>query len=108
MVSIGRSLRTCHINIYRLIKRSTIIARLLYHTARILLTKTNPVESEYSAEMQTVQQSHARDICGIVAHSRDRYVDCQYVYNELVANMTQRSRKSIDSFPRYCRRVPGN
>ncbi|RAH58734.1 C6 zinc finger domain protein [Aspergillus piperis CBS 112811] len=57
-----------------LIKRSTIIARLLYHTARILLTKTNPVESEYSAEMQTVQQSHARDICGIVAHSRDRGV----------------------------------
>ncbi|PWY96624.1 hypothetical protein BO94DRAFT_506030 [Aspergillus sclerotioniger CBS 115572] len=57
-----------------LIKRSTIIARLLYHTARILLTKTNPVEPEFSAEMQTMQQSHARDICGLVAHSRDRGV----------------------------------
>ncbi|PWY84843.1 hypothetical protein BO70DRAFT_334780 [Aspergillus heteromorphus CBS 117.55] len=57
-----------------LIKRSTIVAQLLYHTARILLTKTNPVESEFSTEMQTIQQSHARDICGIVAHSRDRGV----------------------------------
>ncbi|PYH89875.1 C6 zinc finger domain protein [Aspergillus ellipticus CBS 707.79] len=57
-----------------LIKRSTIVAQLLYHTARILLTKTNPLESEFSTEMQTIQQSHARDICGIVAHSRDRGV----------------------------------
>ncbi|OJJ98698.1 hypothetical protein ASPACDRAFT_121261 [Aspergillus aculeatus ATCC 16872] len=57
-----------------LIKRSTIVAQLLYHTTRILLTKTNPVESEFSAEMQTIQQGHARDICGIVAHSKDRGV----------------------------------
>ncbi|PYH42835.1 Zn(II)2Cys6 transcription factor [Aspergillus saccharolyticus JOP 1030-1] len=57
-----------------LIKRSTIVAQLLYHTTRLLLTKTNPLESEFSAEMQTIQQGHARDICGIVAHSKDRGV----------------------------------
>ncbi|KAE8146815.1 hypothetical protein BDV25DRAFT_44680 [Aspergillus avenaceus] len=55
-----------------LIKRSSILARLFYHTARILLTKSHPVESEFSPEMQSVQQSHAHDICGIVAHIKDR------------------------------------
>ncbi|KAH8425472.1 Zn(II)2Cys6 transcription factor [Aspergillus melleus] len=55
-----------------LIKRSSIIARLFYHTARILLTKIHPLESEFSPEMQSLQQSHAHDICGIVAHTKDR------------------------------------
>ncbi|KAE8350417.1 hypothetical protein BDV28DRAFT_139173 [Aspergillus coremiiformis] len=57
-----------------LIKRSSIIARLFYHTTRILLTKAHPLESEFSPEMQSVQQSHAHDICGIVANLKDRGV----------------------------------
>ncbi|KAB8228183.1 Zn(II)2Cys6 transcription factor [Aspergillus alliaceus] len=55
-----------------LIKRASIIARLFYHTTRILLTKTHPLESEFSPEMQSVQQSHAHDVCGIVANVKDR------------------------------------
>ncbi|KAG2420141.1 hypothetical protein HFD88_004941 [Aspergillus terreus] len=55
-----------------LMKRSSIVARLLYHTTQILLTKTHPFESEFSAEMQSQQQRHAHDICGIVAHVKDR------------------------------------
>ncbi|THC95430.1 hypothetical protein EYZ11_005072 [Aspergillus tanneri] len=54
-----------------LIKRSAIVAQLFYHTARILLTKVNPVESEFSPEMQSMQQSHVHDICGIVVHIKD-------------------------------------
>ncbi|KAE8159376.1 hypothetical protein BDV40DRAFT_273517 [Aspergillus tamarii] len=54
-----------------LIKRASIIARLFYHTTRILLTKTHPLENEFSPEMQSVQQSHAHDICGIVANVKD-------------------------------------
>ncbi|PIG79950.1 C6 zinc finger domain protein [Aspergillus arachidicola] len=57
-----------------LIKRASIIARLFYHTTRILLTKTHPLENEFSPEMQSVQQSHAHDICGIVANVKDRGV----------------------------------
>ena len=57
----------------RLVKRPAIIAQLLYHTARILLAKTHPLESELSPEMQRTQKKHARDICGIVARMKDRY-----------------------------------
>ncbi|PLN86005.1 hypothetical protein BDW42DRAFT_159851 [Aspergillus taichungensis] len=55
-----------------LVKHPAIIARLFYHTARILLSKSHPLESEFSPEMQSMQQSHAHDIGGIVAHIRDR------------------------------------
>ncbi|OJJ50847.1 hypothetical protein ASPZODRAFT_11693 [Penicilliopsis zonata CBS 506.65] len=55
-----------------LIKRSSVVARLFYHTARILLAKIHPLESEYSPEMRNIQQIHAHDICGIVAHVKDR------------------------------------
>ncbi|KAL2003414.1 hypothetical protein VTN02DRAFT_3924 [Thermoascus thermophilus] len=57
-----------------LIKRSAIIARLFYHTACTLLAKIHPTEPEYSPEMRNMQQSHAHDICGIVAHVKDRGV----------------------------------
>ncbi|PKY03716.1 hypothetical protein P168DRAFT_311278 [Aspergillus campestris IBT 28561] len=55
-----------------LVKHPIIIARLFYHTTRILLSKSHPLESEFSPEMQSMQQSHSHDICGIVAHVRDR------------------------------------
>ncbi|KAM5481349.1 hypothetical protein MaudMau93_007181 [Microsporum audouinii] len=57
-----------------LIKRSSVVARLFYHTACLLLAKTHPTESQFSEAMLTTQQSHAHDICGIVAHVKDRGV----------------------------------
>ncbi|KAK2798751.1 hypothetical protein FQN50_008733 [Emmonsiellopsis sp. PD_5] len=57
-----------------LIKRSAIIARLFYHTACCVLAKVHPTESEFSENMISMQQSHANDICGIVAHVKDRGV----------------------------------
>jgi hypothetical protein len=56
----------------RLIKRSAVVARLFYHTAMCLLSKVHPTESEFSEEMVTMQQNHAHDMCGIVAHVKDR------------------------------------
>lgn len=58
--------------LFRLIKRSAVVARLFYHTACTLLAKVHPTESEFSPEMRNMQQSHAHDICGIVAHVKDR------------------------------------
>ncbi|KAI1938610.1 hypothetical protein LOZ66_003413 [Ophidiomyces ophidiicola] len=57
-----------------LVKRSAIVGRLFYHTACCLLAKIHPTESAYSDEMLSMQHSHAHDICGIVAHVKDRGV----------------------------------
>ncbi|EGE83249.1 hypothetical protein RJZ56_002338 [Blastomyces dermatitidis] len=57
-----------------LIKRTAVVGRLFYHTACCLLAKIHPTESEYSENMMAMQQSHAHDICGIVAHVKDRGV----------------------------------
>lgn len=57
-----------------LIKRSAVVGRLFYHTAGTLLSKIHPLESEFSPEMRNMQQNHAHDICGIVAHVKDRGV----------------------------------
>ncbi|OKL57939.1 hypothetical protein UA08_06521 [Talaromyces atroroseus] len=57
-----------------LVKRSAVVGRLFYHTACILLAKTHPLESEFSPNMRDMQQKHAYDICGIVAHVKDRGV----------------------------------
>jgi hypothetical protein len=59
----------------RLIKRAAVIGRLFYHTAQCLLAQTNPMEPpKASEEMRAVQLHHAHQICGIVAHSKDRGV----------------------------------
>jgi hypothetical protein len=63
------------LTLLRLIKRSAIVGRLFYHTACILLAKTHPLESEFSPNMRDMQQKHAYEICGIVAHVKDRYVN---------------------------------
>jgi len=55
-----------------LIKRSTIVARLFYHTAMLLLAQINPVMSKEVPEMHDMEQQHAHQICGIVAHVKDR------------------------------------
>lgn len=58
----------------RLINRSATVARLFYHTARVLLAKIHPTEAEFTRDKRLLQQFHAHDICGIVAHVKDRGV----------------------------------
>ncbi|CAL5870579.1 uncharacterized protein PFLUO_LOCUS4818 [Penicillium psychrofluorescens] len=55
-----------------LISGHAVIARLFYHTARILLAKSHPLGSELHAEMRNMQQTHAYDLCGIVSQVKDR------------------------------------
>lgn len=57
-----------------LLKRTTIVARLFYHTTMILLAQNNPFVSAPGqfAEMQQMQNNHATLVCGIVAHTKDR------------------------------------
>lgn len=57
----------------RLLKRSAVIGRLFYHLTCMLLARTHPIESENSPDMREMQQTHAYDICGIIAHVKDRY-----------------------------------
>ncbi|KAI9668071.1 MAG: hypothetical protein M1821_000891 [Bathelium mastoideum] len=57
-----------------LIKRTTIIARLFYHTAMLLMSQINPMMSVDAEEMSEMQKQHANLICGIVAHVKDRGV----------------------------------
>ena len=59
----------------RLIKRATVVARMFYHTAIILLAQTNPLVSVSQQEMndmQEMQMHNARETCGIIAHVKDR------------------------------------
>ncbi|ESZ90928.1 hypothetical protein SBOR_8674 [Sclerotinia borealis F-4128] len=57
-----------------LIKRATIVGRLFYHTAMCLLPQINPLLGPENEEMHEMQQSHSHNICGIVAHVKDRGV----------------------------------
>ncbi|KAF2103573.1 hypothetical protein NA57DRAFT_32234 [Rhizodiscina lignyota] len=57
-----------------LIKRTTIVARLFYHTAMVLLAQINPVGDSVVDEMRKMQSQHSTLICGIVAHTKDRGV----------------------------------
>ncbi|KAI1373280.1 hypothetical protein F4677DRAFT_226119 [Hypoxylon crocopeplum] len=57
-----------------LIKRAAIVGRLYYHTAQCLLAQINPILPKDSEEARGVQQHHAHQVCGIVAHTTDRGV----------------------------------
>ncbi|KAI2619160.1 hypothetical protein GGR54DRAFT_130665 [Hypoxylon sp. NC1633] len=57
-----------------LIKRAAIVGRLYYHTAQCLLAQINPVLPKDCEEARGVQQHHAHQVCGIVAHTKDRGV----------------------------------
>ncbi|KAK9793585.1 hypothetical protein SCARD494_06169 [Seiridium cardinale] len=57
-----------------LIKRAAIVGRLYYHTAQCLLAQINPLLPKDSEESRAVQQHHAHQVCGIVAHTKDRGV----------------------------------
>ena len=57
------------------IKRTTIVARLFYHTAMTLLGAVYPInniDQQTAAEMAELRLYHSRQICGIVAHVKDR------------------------------------
>ncbi|KIW44073.1 uncharacterized protein PV06_05113 [Exophiala oligosperma] len=59
------------------IKRTTIVARLFYHTAMALLGSLHPyahMQPQTAEEMQGMSLYHSRQICGIVAHVKDRGV----------------------------------
>ena len=47
---------------------------MFYHTAMCLLAQTNPAMSTSTPEMHDMQLSHSHDLCGIVAHVKDRGV----------------------------------
>lgn len=59
------------------IKRTTTIARLLYHTALALLGTLNPLtasQPETASQMERMTTSNSRQVCAIVAHVKDRGV----------------------------------
>ncbi|KAI9754161.1 MAG: Cell morphogenesis protein PAG1 [Chaenotheca gracillima] len=59
-----------------LIKRTTIVARLFYHTAMCLLSQMHPLVSRDAddEELHEMRVSHSHQICGLVAHVKDRGV----------------------------------
>lgn len=65
-----------------IIKRATIVARLFYHTAMALLGAMHPMASMDQAladEMAQVKLHHSRQICGIVAHVKDRCAPSKFL-----------------------------
>ena len=64
------------------IKRTTIVTRLFYHTAMALLGAVHPmssVDQTVLAETDEMRQYHSRQICGIVAHVKDRGVASAFI-----------------------------
>ena len=62
-------------NVFRLLKRTAIVSRMFYHTGITLLCESNPLSSsdlQVQHEMETWQLQNARELCGIVAHVKDR------------------------------------
>ncbi|KAI0101495.1 hypothetical protein GGR51DRAFT_574902 [Nemania sp. FL0031] len=57
-----------------LIKRAAIVGRLYYHMALCILAQVNPSARKDSEDSRTTQQHHAHQVCGIVAHTKDRGV----------------------------------
>ncbi|KAK0259829.1 hypothetical protein LTS09_005672 [Friedmanniomyces endolithicus] len=57
-----------------LVKRTSIVARLFFHTAQLLLAQTHPYYGNDNLEMTELAKRHSNMICGIVAHVKDRGV----------------------------------
>lgn len=57
-----------------LVKRTTIVARLFYHTAQLLMAQIHPYYGAEHADMKEAQRRHSQMVCGIVAHVKDRGV----------------------------------
>ncbi|KAI0860366.1 hypothetical protein F4860DRAFT_223290 [Xylaria cubensis] len=56
-----------------LIKRAAVVGRLYYHMALCILAQVNP-SLKNPEDSRTTQQYHAHQVCGIVAHNKDRGV----------------------------------
>ncbi|KAI0198103.1 hypothetical protein F4808DRAFT_268155 [Astrocystis sublimbata] len=57
-----------------LIKRAAVVGRLYYHMAQCVLAQTDPSTPPKSKGARESQQYHAHQVCGIVAHNKDRGV----------------------------------
>jgi hypothetical protein len=57
-----------------LVKRTSIVARLFYHTCLVLLAQVNPIQSSNEPDMWTMIEQNSKFICGISAHVKDRGV----------------------------------
>lgn len=57
-----------------LLKRTSIVARLFYHTCMCLLAQLNPIAGPDDAKMRQMLEEHSQQICGICAHVKDRGV----------------------------------
>lgn len=61
-----------------------------------MLAKTHPLQSEFDEAMQKIQHSHAHDICGLVAHTKDMLVNtCPRAYQSIVSNNFNRGIADI-------------
>jgi len=77
----------------RLIKRAAIIGRLFYHTAMVLLHQIHPDQSRNPTEYQSGQHHHARQVCGIVAHTKDRGVASVSIRSLAISGGVLRDRR---------------
>jgi hypothetical protein len=59
-------------NSQRYVKRASITARLFFHTSMCLLPQIHPLMAPDTPDMFDIKMYHARQICGIVAHVKDR------------------------------------
>ena len=89
------------------IKRSTVVARLFYHTAMALLGAVHPLaqmDKPTADAMQDQRIYHSQQICGIVAHVKDRGVASASIRCLAVAgdNLTVRREQDevLDIFTR--------
>ncbi len=80
----------------RLIKRAAIIGRLFYHTAMVLLHQINPLERPDSVENEEALQHHARQVCGIVAHTKDRGVASVAIRSMAISASVLKDRREQD------------
>ncbi|KAI0150687.1 hypothetical protein GGR57DRAFT_180448 [Xylariaceae sp. FL1272] len=55
-----------------LVKRAAVVGRLYYHMALCILAQANPSAPKDSQDARITQQHHAHQVCGIVAHNKDR------------------------------------
>lgn len=68
------SMKSCFPEVW-LIKRPTIVARLFYHSAMALLGGMHPdvgISQDFKTSLNQMKVDHSRQICGIVAHVKDR------------------------------------
>lgn len=64
--------RSCFPEVW-LVKRTTTVARLFYHTAMLLLSQAHPLyRVAENVEMGDLCARHSQMICGIAAHLKDR------------------------------------